>query len=173
MQFVSPQGDNAGERERVRERESTVCVYWPHNGKQLVLPVNSNGTVRWVVRWFCGFVWSLPWKTIISYTVCVTALDLRTVWHLSFSDGPRRSSSGYWLTSHRGDPGSRLGLIKWDLWWKKWRWGRFSPRTSVSPTNLHLPNSPSSQSPGARAIGQKWPTCRMDPVWNPSPTVRI
>jgi hypothetical protein len=25
----------------------------------------------------------------------------------------------------------------WDLWWKKWRWGRFSPSTSVSPANLH------------------------------------
>jgi hypothetical protein len=28
------------------------------------------------------------------------------------------------------------------------------------------PNSPSSQSPGACAIGQKWPTCR---VWTPLP----
>jgi hypothetical protein len=24
----------------------------------------------------------------------------------------------------------------WDLWWTKWHWGRFSPRTSVSPANL-------------------------------------
>jgi hypothetical protein len=31
------------------------------------------------------------------------------------------------------------------------------------------PNSPSSQSPGAGTIGQKWPTCRVDPVWNPTP----
>jgi hypothetical protein len=29
------------------------------------------------------------------------------------------------------------GLAKWDLWWTKWRWGRFSPSTSVSPANLH------------------------------------
>jgi hypothetical protein len=25
----------------------------------------------------------------------------------------------------------------WDLWWTKWRWGRFSPNTSVSRANLH------------------------------------
>jgi hypothetical protein len=29
------------------------------------------------------------------------------------------------------------GLVKWDLWWTKWCWGRFSPSTSVSPANLH------------------------------------
>jgi hypothetical protein len=26
------------------------------------------------------------------------------------------------------------------LWWTKWRWGRFSPSTSVSPANLYSPN---------------------------------
>jgi hypothetical protein len=31
------------------------------------------------------------------------------------------------------------------------------------------PDSPSSQSPGAGTIGQKWPTCGMDPVWTPPP----
>jgi hypothetical protein len=36
--------------------------------------------------------------------------------------------------------GSRPGLVKWDLWWTKWRWGRFSPCTSVSPANLHSTN---------------------------------
>jgi hypothetical protein len=28
----------------------------------------------------------------------------------------------------------------WDLWWAKWRWGRFSPRALVSPANLHSTN---------------------------------
>jgi hypothetical protein len=28
----------------------------------------------------------------------------------------------------------------WDLWWTKWRWGRFSPSTSVSPAYLHSTN---------------------------------
>jgi hypothetical protein len=28
----------------------------------------------------------------------------------------------------------------WDLWWTYWRWGRFSPSTSVSPTNSHTTN---------------------------------
>jgi hypothetical protein len=28
----------------------------------------------------------------------------------------------------------------WDLWWTKWRWGKFSPSISVSPANLHSTN---------------------------------
>jgi hypothetical protein len=28
----------------------------------------------------------------------------------------------------------------WDLWWTKWRWGRFSLSASVSPANLHSTN---------------------------------
>jgi hypothetical protein len=35
--------------------------------------------------------------------------------------------------------------------------------------NFSPPNSPSSESPGAGTIGQKWPTCRVDPVWTPHP----
>jgi hypothetical protein len=45
---------------------------------------------------------------------------------------PRHSSSGWSLASHRGGPGSTPDLVMWDLWWTKWRWGRFSPSTSVS-----------------------------------------
>jgi uncharacterized integral membrane protein len=26
----------------------------------------------------------------------------------------------------------------WDLWWTKWRWGRFSPSTLVSSVNSHF-----------------------------------
>jgi hypothetical protein len=37
----------------------------------------------------------------------------------------------------RGGPSSWPGLVMWDLWWTKWRWGRFSSSTSVSPANLH------------------------------------
>jgi hypothetical protein len=40
--------------------------------------------------------------------------------------------------------GSSPGLVMWDLWWTKWRWGRFSLSTSVSPANLHGPQSSSS-----------------------------
>jgi hypothetical protein len=32
------------------------------------------------------------------------------------------------------------GLVMWDLWWTKWRWGRFSPSTSVSPANVYSTN---------------------------------
>jgi hypothetical protein len=50
---------------------------------------------------------------------------------------PRHSSSGWSQTSHSGSPGSNPGLVTWDLWWRKWRWGRFSPSNSVSLANLH------------------------------------
>jgi hypothetical protein len=46
------------------------------------------------------------------------------------------------------------------LWWTKWRWGRFSPRTSVSPANLHSTNCSKNHphlSSGVCTIGQKWP----------------
>jgi hypothetical protein len=36
--------------------------------------------------------------------------------------------------------GSSPGLVMWDLWWTKWRWGRFSPSTSVPLANLHSTN---------------------------------
>jgi hypothetical protein len=32
------------------------------------------------------------------------------------------------------------GLVMWNLWWTKWRWGRFSPSSSVSLANLHSTN---------------------------------
>jgi hypothetical protein len=35
-----------------------------------------------------------------------------------------------WLPT---DAVSSPGFVKWDLWWKKWRWGWFSPSTLVSP----------------------------------------
>jgi hypothetical protein len=42
------------------------------------------------------------------------------------------------------------------------------------PLLIFIPqNSPSSQSPGAGTIGQKWPTCQVDPVWTPTPTMRL
>jgi hypothetical protein len=33
-----------------------------------------------------------------------------------------------------------LGLVMWDVWWTKWRWGMFSSSTSVSLANLHSTN---------------------------------
>jgi hypothetical protein len=40
-------------------------------------------------------------------------------------------------TSQRGGPGSSPGQVMWDLWWTKRHWGRFSPSTSVFPTNYN------------------------------------
>jgi hypothetical protein len=49
-----------------------------------------------------------------------------------YSDWLRAGRAAPSLASHRGGPGSIPGLVKWDLWWTKWRRGRFSPSTSVS-----------------------------------------
>jgi hypothetical protein len=43
------------------------------------------------------------------------------------------------------------------LWWTKWRWGRFSPSTSVSPANFHSTNCSKNHlhlSSGVCTIGQ-------------------
>jgi hypothetical protein len=48
-------------------------------------------------------------------------------------DGNERKTTRHCLFLH-------TGLVMWDLWWTKWRWGRFSPSTSVSPTNLRSTN---------------------------------
>jgi hypothetical protein len=52
---------------------------------------------------------------------------------------PCRSSSGYSLASHRGDPDLASGQSMWGLWWTKRHWGTFSPSTSVSPA-IHSTN---------------------------------
>jgi hypothetical protein len=53
---------------------------------------------------------------------------------------PYHSSGGSSPFSHSGGPGSSLDPVMWVLWWTKWRWGRFSPSTSVSPANFHSTN---------------------------------
>jgi hypothetical protein len=45
-----------------------------------------------------------------------------------------------YLASHRGCPGLNQGLVMCDLWWTKWRWGRFSPSSSDSPANIYSIN---------------------------------
>jgi hypothetical protein len=44
--------------------------------------------------------------------------------------------SNWWNENWQGKP----KYWENDLWWTKWRWGRFSPNTSVSPANLHSSN---------------------------------
>jgi hypothetical protein len=50
---------------------------------------------------------------------------------------------------------NKMGLQKmWDLWWKKWHWGRFFPNISFSRANSHSTKRPMPFYPGAGAIGQ-------------------
>jgi hypothetical protein len=44
-----------------------------------------------------------------------------------------------WLPTEAAHVQSHVKVM-WDLWWTKWRWGRFSPNTLVSPANLHSTN---------------------------------
>jgi hypothetical protein len=57
---------------------------------------------------------------------------------VSYFIGPRHSSGGYSPASHRGGPGLKPGSGHVGFCdGQNWCWGRFSPRTSVSPANLH------------------------------------
>jgi hypothetical protein len=71
----------------------------------------------------------------------------------------------------------------WDLWLTKWRWGTFSPATSVSPDNLYSTNFSKTQknndkptndnknsSPVNRVIGEahKWTVYEDEQKWRPS-----
>jgi hypothetical protein len=40
---------------------------------------------------------------------------------------------GEYTINNSSSPGSSFGQFKWDLWWTKWNWDRFSASTSVSP----------------------------------------
>jgi hypothetical protein len=42
-----------------------------------------------------------------------------------------------WLPTAAAGVRVRAGM--WGLWWTKRHWGRFSPSTSVSPANHHIP----------------------------------
>jgi hypothetical protein len=57
--------------------------------------------------------------------------------------------------------GSSPGLVMWDLWWTKWRWGRFFfPEYFGFPcqSSFHqLLHNHSHLSSGVCTIGQKWP----------------
>jgi hypothetical protein len=52
------------------------------------------------------------------------------------------------LASHWGDPDSVPDYFKWDLWWTKWHWSRFSPESFgflpliIIPPLLHTHPSP-------------------------------
>jgi hypothetical protein len=64
------------------------------------------------------------------------------------------------IDSHRGGPGSNPGLVMWNLWWTKRRWGRFSPNIRF-PLSIFIPqiflHNHHHLSSGADTIGQYWP----------------
>jgi hypothetical protein len=54
-----------------------------------------------------------------------------------------------WLASHRSGPGSNPGRVMWDLWWTKWRWGRFF-RVFRFPLPIFIPQFLRNHHPGRR-----------------------
>jgi hypothetical protein len=58
------------------------------------------------------------------------------MWAYSYQGRSIAQAVSRWLPTAAAR-GSSPGLVMWDLWWTKWRWGRFSPSTSVSPDSSH------------------------------------
>jgi hypothetical protein len=67
--------------------------------------------------------------------------------HYLFSDSCVRFYVGHAIAQAV----SRPSLVKWDLWWTKWRWDRFSPSISVFPAILHSTKFPILARSGRRA----------------------
>jgi hypothetical protein len=81
------------------------------------------------------------WLSQLAAWSKVTNMD-SLMWSLSKSTTQGRAIAqavSRWLPT-AAVRGSNPGLVTWDLWWTKWRWGRFSPSTSVSSANLHSNN---------------------------------
>jgi hypothetical protein len=65
--------------------------------------------------------------------------------------------------SHRGGPGSNLGLVMWDFVMDKSGAGAGFLRELQFPLPIYIPSaSPQSSSllPHASTIGQEWPQCQ-------------
>jgi hypothetical protein len=90
-----------------------VLHSWAPAGATLFLQLSSN--------WYAT-----------RYVFTVTAVTKRL-----FKTGSYHSSGCYSSPSHRGGPGSNPGRVICHLWWAEWHWSRFSPSTSVSPSNSH------------------------------------
>jgi hypothetical protein len=102
---------------------------WSASGSGRVTPVERGPRTRWKRGWVdprtsLGVVEKIidPTGTRNLDSSVVQPVDSRWALYTFMS-----------LASHRGGPGSIPGLVKWGLWWTKWRRGRFSPSTAVSP----------------------------------------
>jgi hypothetical protein len=54
-----------------------------------------------------------------------------------FSMSDLKSKRDVTVTHSLGRLPTTAARLMWDLWWNKWRWGRFSPSTSVFHTSSH------------------------------------
>jgi hypothetical protein len=85
----------------------------------------------------------------------------------------RHNENGYSLASYFGGPGSRPGVSSGICGGQRGAGAGFLRAFRFPLSIFILQNSPSSQSPEAGTIGEKWPTCRVGPVWAPIPSMRI
>jgi hypothetical protein len=112
------------------------------------------------MRWLMNDVWERIWKNaIMAYTMYSPGISLQGLGKTtkSFSKSNRWHSTSRiqvyavisipvtWAQAvSRWFPTAaariRVRARMWNLWWTKRHWGRFSPRTSVSPVNRHSAN---------------------------------
>jgi hypothetical protein len=102
-----------------------IMVFFSHNNSEIS---SSLSFILWsflrgaILIWWTGLRVKKKFSWCYTYFICKVAPYLK---RLVSRFQPRR-------------PGFAPGdLAKWDLWWTKWRWGKCSPGTSVSPANLH------------------------------------
>jgi hypothetical protein len=84
-------------------------------------------THRWSVFWACR-IYEVVYNLTLT-EVCLERLR-KAMKGLAIAQAVSR-----WLSNRRA--AFAHGQVTWDLWWTVWHWGRFSPRTSVSPSNHH------------------------------------
>jgi hypothetical protein len=91
----------------------------PRKDEARWITVADKGRISLILSSLCGF-------TVLCY--------------LTFASAPHIQDGSITWAQVWSKPYTSPGRVMWDLWWTKWRWGRFSPSTSVSPANLHSTN---------------------------------
>jgi hypothetical protein len=76
-------------------------------------------------------LWTSPMTNVVALTF---SLLCRCSYELNIETTADTIMLGAFISE---GPGCILGHVMSDLRWTNWRWDRFSPSTSVSPTNCH------------------------------------